>query len=102
MLAKLASLLIIRSGTRSFSFSNLSIIAIHGLDGHPIESWEAGPGGKLWLKDFLPGDVRRARILTYGYDAYTRNREQLTDQSIYSHAENLVALVAANRRNVSQ
>jgi predicted alpha/beta-fold hydrolase len=75
----------------------VDIVAIHGLDGHPLESWMAG-NGKIWLRDFLPDKVPRARILTYGYDAYTRGRPQLTHQSIYDHAETLVTYLASERK----
>jgi hypothetical protein len=76
-----------------------SIVAIHGLDGHPTESWTAN--GKLWLRDFLPDKIPHARIMSYGYDAYTRNRQQLSDQTIYDHAEALVAALAARREETN-
>jgi hypothetical protein len=52
----------------------------------------------MWLKTLLPERVPHARILTYGYDAYTRDREQLTNQSIHDHAETLVAKLVQYRR----
>jgi hypothetical protein len=36
--------------------------------------------------------------LTYGYDAYTRGREQLTKQSIYDHAVTLLSHLAMKRQ----
>jgi protein SERAC1 len=75
-----------------------SIIAIHGLDGHPQKSWTA-PNGTLWLRDLLPEKLPQARILTYGYDAYTRGREQLADESVYALAQKLLADLATERHD---
>jgi protein SERAC1 len=82
--------------------SLFSIIAIHGLDGHPQKSWTA-PNGTLWLRDLLPEKLPQARILTYGYDAYTRGREQLADESVYALAQKLLTDIATERHesNVS-
>ena len=74
-----------------------SIIAIHGLDGHLAKSWTASDG-TLWLRDLLPEKVPHARILTYGYDAYTRGRDQLANASIHDLAKNLLSSLAAERR----
>ncbi|KAF8069116.1 hypothetical protein FPV67DRAFT_1625304 [Lyophyllum atratum] len=35
--------------------------------------------------------------MSYGYDAYTRNRPQLSDMTIHDHAETLMAALAAER-----
>ncbi|KAF8240995.1 hypothetical protein L208DRAFT_1087908, partial [Tricholoma matsutake] len=48
----------------------VDIVAIHGLDGHPMKSWTAA-NDMLWLHDLLPEKIPHACILTYGYDAYT-------------------------------
>lgn len=74
-----------------------SIIAIHGLDGHPEESWTA-ENGKLWLRDFLPKVIPQARIMTYGYDAYTHGRKELNDESVYNIARNMLARLASERQ----
>lgn len=52
------------------------IIALTGLAGHAFGSWAASP--HMWLRDFLPNDLPRARILLYGYysklaDSQSRN-----------------------------
>jgi len=52
----------------------------------------------MWLKTLLPERVPHARILTYGYDAYTRDREQLTNQTIHDHAETLTAKLVQYRK----
>ncbi|KAG0638448.1 hypothetical protein HOY80DRAFT_887930, partial [Tuber brumale] len=46
-----------------------SIIAVHGLGGHAFRSWIHEATDKMWLRDFLPHQIPRARIATFGYDA---------------------------------
>ena len=45
----------------------VDIIALTGLAGHAFGSWAASP--HMWLRDFLPEDLPRARIVLYGYDS---------------------------------
>ncbi|RDW87769.1 hypothetical protein BP5796_03463 [Coleophoma crateriformis] len=44
------------------------IIFVHGLGGHAIHSWRSRTSSEFWIVDFLPQDVKHARIMTYGYD----------------------------------
>ena len=81
-------------------YSSHSIVAIHGLDGHREDSWTA-ENGVLWLRDLLIDEVPPARILTYGYDANTRGKEQLTSQTLYDHAETLIAKLVLFRKKTS-
>jgi hypothetical protein len=81
-------------------YSSHSIVAIHGLDGHREDSWTA-ENGVLWLRDLLVDEVPPARILTYGYDANTRGKEQLTSQTLYDHAETFVAKLVLFRNKTS-
>ena len=60
----------------------VDIIALTGLAGHAFGSWVASP--HMWLRDFLPEDLPRARILLYGYDsslAGSQSKNILTDLS---------------------
>ena len=48
------------------------MVAIHGLGGHPHSTWMATNDRgeeKLWLRDFLPDDLPKARIMTFGYSS---------------------------------
>ncbi|KAE9372043.1 hypothetical protein N431DRAFT_482911 [Stipitochalara longipes BDJ] len=47
---------------------SLDIIAIHGLNGNQLNTWTEPKSQKLWLRDFLPKDVK-ARVMVFGYDA---------------------------------
>ena len=62
--------------------TEVDIIALTGLAGHAFGSWAAPP--YMWLRDFLPEDLPRARILLYGYDtnlAGSQSKHILTDLS---------------------
>lgn len=50
---------------------DLDVIAIHGLNGHPRDTWTSGKkeGQVFWLQDFLPKALPGARIYTYGYNS---------------------------------
>jgi hypothetical protein len=41
---------------------------VTGLAGHAFGSWKSREEQQMWLRDFLPNAIKRARILTYGYD----------------------------------
>ncbi|KAI5810664.1 Alpha/Beta hydrolase protein, partial [Pyronema omphalodes] len=43
------------------------IVAVHGLNGHAFDTWTAGD--RMWLRDFLPHQLTRTRIMTYGYNS---------------------------------
>jgi len=73
-----------------------SIVAIHGLDGHREDSWTIN--GILWFRDLLPDMIPRARILTYGYDAYTQGRDQLAKETMYDLGGGLVSALATKRQ----
>ncbi|KAF8849180.1 hypothetical protein BDZ45DRAFT_604762, partial [Acephala macrosclerotiorum] len=56
------------------------VIAVHGLGGHAFNTWTEG--GRLWLRDFLPSDLPKARVLTFGYNsgiAFTNSKSTLRD-----------------------
>jgi len=48
--------------------ANVDIIAVTGLGGHALGSFRSMNGTSVWLRDFAPGAVPRARFITYGYD----------------------------------
>jgi hypothetical protein len=61
---------------------SLSVIAIHGLGGHPFKTWTEKDRKKLWLRDYLPKDLPTARIYSYGYIsgvAFTRTESDIGD-----------------------
>lgn len=48
----------------------ISIVAVHGLNGHRDKTWTAS-NGVHWHRDLLPNDIPNARIFCWGYDANT-------------------------------
>ena len=66
--------------------ANVDFIAITGLGGHALGSFkDEHDGSTVWLRDFAPEDLPRARIITYGYD--TRVIGSDSTQSIESLAQ---------------
>jgi len=57
------------------------IIAIHGIGGDLYKTW-THESGALWLSDFLPKNVKGARVFSFGYDAevaLTKSQATLDD-----------------------
>lgn len=52
---------------------DFDVVAIHGLNGHPLDTWtyKKPEGQVFWLQDLLPKALPGARIFTYGYDSRT-------------------------------
>ena len=42
-------------------------MAVHGLGGDAYSTWE--DEGKIWLRDFVPSHIPRARVMSFGYDS---------------------------------
>ncbi|KAF8540115.1 hypothetical protein BDD12DRAFT_777518, partial [Trichophaea hybrida] len=45
------------------------VVAVTGLAGHAFGSWRSRETHQMWLKDFLPKDIKNIRVMTYGYDS---------------------------------
>jgi hypothetical protein len=77
-----------------------SIVAVHGLNGHRINTWTA-TNGVCWLRDknMLPAQFPTARILTYGYAAYTHTDgpNQVQHETLYGHGQGLLQKLALKR-----
>lgn len=81
----------------------VDIVFVHGLSGHPHDSWTSKSTNCFWPVDLLPDVLAalRPRILTYGYNAaVTAFTDGASRDTIVSHAETLASSLAANR-NVS-
>ncbi|EXL39973.1 hypothetical protein FOCG_17423 [Fusarium oxysporum f. sp. radicis-lycopersici 26381] len=75
----------------------VDIVAIHGLNGHREKTWTA-ENGIHWLRDLLPHDAPRARILSWGYDANTHAASGTSSLFLYDHARTLVADLSRKRK----
>ena len=78
-----------------------SIVAVHGLNGDRIKTWTSQEQGICWLKHpkLLPKYLKRARILTWGYNAYATSLmgKNTSSERILQHASTLVAQLDAER-----
>ena len=77
--------------------TQISIVAVHGLNGHREETWTT-EGGVNWLKDLLPNDMPEARIMTWGYDARTHSNTNISLQNMFSHANTLVGDLVSKKK----
>jgi hypothetical protein len=73
----------------------ISIVAIHGLGGHAMNTWTHRPSKKMWLRDFLPGDIPNARVMTFGYDARVIDSRSVL--GLMENAENLLVDLQSRR-----
>lgn len=65
-----------------------SIVAVHGLNGDPTNTWKHPANNHFWLQDSLPLDVKGARVLNYGYNADGVFGNSTAD--IWDHAKGLL------------
>jgi alpha-beta hydrolase superfamily lysophospholipase len=75
----------------------IDIVAVHGLNGHRQKTWTAS-NNIHWLRDLLPDDLPRARIMCWGYDANTHDSSRVSCQYLYDHARNLVSDLCRKRQ----
>lgn len=82
--------------------ANVDIVFVHGLNGDPHDTWTSQKSKTFWPKQLLPPLLQeeKARILVYGYDADVTSftGDGVSRDKIHNHAENLVAVLVANRR----
>ncbi|KAL8911915.1 MAG: hypothetical protein Q9171_002999 [Xanthocarpia ochracea] len=101
--------------------SNVDVVFVHGINGHPYDTWTSEKYKTFWPAQLLPPLIEeaKARVLVYGYDADTGSptehtlssgkafdvddqqnyRTPLAQDRIHHHAETLIASLCANRRN---
>lgn len=73
-----------------------SIVAIHGLGAHPIGDWQKGQ--YVWIRDSLPSDFPKARIMTFEY--MVRISRDTGFSTIRNVAVELLEDLAKERQNV--
>lgn len=76
----------------------ISIIALTGLGGKPFASWQCYDGS-MWLRDYVPLDVAKCRMILYGYSSEVGNS---TSTSTLSEIAEAFVLELANYSRISQ
>jgi len=66
----------------------VDIIFIHGLGGHPYETWSKDD--TYWPTQLLPSDIPTARVLSFGYHS--------SNNTVFDHAGNLDHEIARVRK----
>jgi hypothetical protein len=77
--------------------ANVDIVAVTGLGGHALGSFRSADGLSVWLRDFAPVDIPRARFVTYGYD--TAVVASNSNQGIHELAHTLLDALTEFRRS---
>ena len=69
---------LLRDLTGNDENKTVDVVAIHGLFGDPLETWQAD-NGNFWLQSLLPNDLPSARIMAYGWTSNLTARNARTD-----------------------
>ncbi len=77
--------------------ATLDICFVHGLTGSRTTTWTAHGQDTPWPKALLPPQLSRARILTYGYDAYVVRKSVASRNELTDHAMGLVYDLTGDR-----
>jgi hypothetical protein len=81
--------------------ANVDVVAVTGLGGHALGSFRSADGLSVWLRDFAPDDIPRARFITYGYD--TAVVASHSNQGVHELAHTLLdGLVTFRQRTQTQ
>lgn len=79
----------------------VDIITVHGLSGHPSNTWTNFDTQHYWPSKSLPGDIPKSRIMAFGYNTSTSPFS--TSTAIISDiAKQLISHLINKRRTEAQ
>ncbi|KAI1214744.1 uncharacterized protein F4807DRAFT_7560 [Annulohypoxylon truncatum] len=81
--------------------NGIDLVFVHGLRGSRFKTWSKGD--IFWPRDFLKDDLKKARIITWGYDANIANAfSYASRESLFGHANTLLNDLARLRRGITR
>ncbi|KAJ5933624.1 Cytochrome P450 [Penicillium verhagenii] len=83
------------------SAKQVSVVAVHGLQGDAYRTWTHDKSQICWLRDILPDHIKNARVLTWGYIAnmHSLNGKMTSSDRILHHAETLIEELQIDRES---
>ncbi|KAM0188812.1 hypothetical protein ACHAPA_006494 [Fusarium lateritium] len=70
--------------------ARVDICFVHGLAGNRDKTWTGSASSEPWPAAFLPSELPNARLMTFGYDAYTLRRQVASTNRLEDHANSLL------------
>ncbi|VUC35723.1 unnamed protein product [Clonostachys rosea] len=77
--------------------ATVDVCFVHGLSGNRDSTWTPRGESAPWPETLLPSRLSKARIITYGYDAYITQSPVASSNRLIDHAINLLADLTTNR-----
>ena len=77
--------------------ATVDICFVHGLTGNRDSTWTTHGQSTPWPKTLLPPEFDRARILTYGYNAYILRKSVAGSNRLIDHAANFLNDLTTDR-----
>ncbi|KAK0731910.1 hypothetical protein B0H67DRAFT_90175 [Lasiosphaeris hirsuta] len=76
----------------------VDVVAIHGLNGHYLNTWTDEKSGVNWLKDILPQVVQSARVMSFSYNSMLQFSKSTSD--IFTFGQQLLESLIAERNTI--